>query len=428
MKRLFISTVMVACALLGASAQKVTIKATVKGADAAELALVVKPMNQDGTGESVKATVEGANLEAEVDASAEGFYSFYGKRNGGQLIIPFYLAKNEGVQKMKIEFKDKEILVNKDAENRALSAFNNIYYNRMREYFMNERNMTDEQKTAFVKSYINAGDSIAKHYKCNQTVGEYLRIWAFVSSSAMKSSDIAPQALLDSPVSLYFPSLAPHMIVASLPKGGMDMQLESLNATYKCEPLKQRIAEILLDNYITNFVSTPTTYAQGLDAVTAVVNAYNLSNKHIETFKTRKAPAKGKAFPALAKIVDANGKAVDFSQFHGSYVYIDLWASWCVPCVKEIPYLQELEKALENSPVQFVSISLDRDEAAWKKKMQDLNVHGNQFISKDEVLAETFDVRGIPRFLLFDKDGNVIDSNATRPSDPQTLETLKSLK
>ncbi len=428
MKRLFISTVILACALFSASAQKVTIKADVKGANIADLALVVKPMNIDGTGETVKPTVTESAFEAEVDASAEGFYSLYGKRNGGQLVVPFYLSKNTGVQKLKIEFKDNEILIDKDANNRALSAFNNIYYNRMREYFTNERNMSDEQKTAFVKAYINAGDSIAKRYKCDEKVSEYLKVWAFVTSVTMRNLDVAPQTLLDTPVALYFPSLAPHMIATSLPKGTMSSQLESLNATYKCEPLKKRVAGILLDGYITKFVSTPTTYAQGLDEVTSVVNAYNLSNKYIETFKTRKAPAKGKAFPALAKIVDASGKAVDFSQFHGSYVYIDLWASWCVPCVKEIPYLQELEKALEDHPVHFVSISLDRDEAAWKKKMQDLNVHGNQFISKDEVLAETFDVRGIPRFLLFDKEGNVIDSNATRPSDPQTLETLKALK
>ena len=60
---------------------------------------------------------------------------------------------------------------------------------------------------------------------------------------------------------------------------------------------------------------------------------------------------------------------MDFAQFRGKYVYIDLWASWCVPCCREVPHLQKLEKELENKDVVFLSISIDQNPSAWKKKM-----------------------------------------------------------
>ncbi|MFR1240838.1 MAG: TlpA family protein disulfide reductase [Butyricimonas faecihominis] len=47
---------------------------------------------------------------------------------------------------------------------------------------------------------------------------------------------------------------------------------------------------------------------------------------------------------------------------------VDLWASWCGPCCQEVPYLQKLEKQLKNPAVEFISISLDTNKEAWKKR------------------------------------------------------------
>ncbi len=133
-------------------------------------------------------------------------------------------------------------------------------------------------------------------------------------------------------------------------------------------------------------------------------------------------------FPTNAKVVDVQGNAMSFEQFRGKYVYVDFWASWCGPCCRELPYLQKLEKELQDSEVAVLYISLDRDENSWKKKLAEVNATGNQWIIKDAVIPQTFKIMGIPRFMLFDKEGNVLQFDATRPSDPRTKIVLESLK
>ncbi|KAK9670865.1 Redoxin [Popillia japonica] len=67
---------------------------------------------------------------------------------------------------------------------------------------------------------------------------------------------------------------------------------------------------------------------------------------------------------------DASGKAYSLSYFEGKTVYIDVWATWCAPCRKELPYLKELhEKFKKNKNLVFVSISTDavKDYEKWKK-------------------------------------------------------------
>ena len=113
----------------------------------------------------------------------------------------------------------------------------------------------------------------------------------------------------------------------------------------------------------------------------------------------------------------------------GKYVYIDLWASWCVPCCREVPHLQKLEKELENKDVVFLSISIDQKVEAWKKKMADLQVHGNQWHDSEGTLGKALNVKGIPFFLIYDKEGKLYMYNAPRPSMGLALkELLEGLK
>ena len=55
---------------------------------------------------------------------------------------------------------------------------------------------------------------------------------------------------------------------------------------------------------------------------------------------------------------DRDGNVVDFSAFRGKYVYIDMWASWCVPCLREVPELQKLEKTLKNKKVAAAALEI----------------------------------------------------------------------
>ena len=63
------------------------------------------------------------------------------------------------------------------------------------------------------------------------------------------------------------------------------------------------------------------------------------------------------------------GKLISLKDFKGKVVYVDIWASWCGPCVEEIPYAKKLHSAFQEDKVIFLNVSVDRSREAWKKKL-----------------------------------------------------------
>ena len=108
------------------------------------------------------------------------------------------------------------------------------------------------------------------------------------------------------------------------------------------------------------------------------------------------------------KYLDINGKEVSLSDLKGKYVYIDIWATWCGPCTGELPHLKELEKKMHGKKIVFVSISCDKDKAAWEKMVKEKGLEGVQLHNGgDRAFMDAFGVKYIPRFILLDKEGKV---------------------
>lgn len=129
-------------------------------------------------------------------------------------------------------------------------------------------------------------------------------------------------------------------------------------------------------------------------------------------------------FPENVVLKDLNGNTVDFASFRGKYVYVDIWASWCQPCREEIPHLQALEKSLGRKDVTFVSISVDQNTAAWQKAAKELNLEGNQLNDSQGTVCRALNVRYIPRFMLVDPEGNIINDDAPRPSSVEEVKEM----
>lgn len=122
---------------------------------------------------------------------------------------------------------------------------------------------------------------------------------------------------------------------------------------------------------------------------------------------------------------DINGKNVSLADLRGKYVYIDCWATWCVPCRGELPHLQKLEETFKGMNIAFVSISCDRDKAKWEKMVKDQNMGGIQLWGNEtNEFMEKYRVQSIPRFIFIGPDGRIINPDMTRPSDPKTIEAL----
>ena len=126
---------------------------------------------------------------------------------------------------------------------------------------------------------------------------------------------------------------------------------------------------------------------------------------------------------------DINGKPVNYNSLKGKLVYVDVWATWCDPCVEEIPAMKALQEEYKGKDVVFVSLSVDRDKEEWKKmvaekKMEGLQLHLN-LVTQGEFVTNN-DITSIPRFFLISKDGKIIDIAAPRPSNAKIKELINA--
>jgi thiol-disulfide isomerase/thioredoxin len=126
------------------------------------------------------------------------------------------------------------------------------------------------------------------------------------------------------------------------------------------------------------------------------------------------------------------GGNTSLESLKGKYVYIDVWATWCGPCRGEIPFLQKAEEKYKGKNIAFVSISVDvvKDHDKWKKFVTDKGLGGIQLIADKDWTSDfikSFNINSIPRFILIDPKGNVVDADAARPSNPKLNEQLDGL-
>lgn len=122
----------------------------------------------------------------------------------------------------------------------------------------------------------------------------------------------------------------------------------------------------------------------------------------------------GKAGESIEDIINKN---------KGKLILLDFWASWCQPCREERPFLKELEQEFRDMPVAFIYISLDKEASRWKvaSLVDKLDSrHSFKLINPtDAAFVKSFHIDEIPRYILFDKMGEVISSNAPSPGDPK---------
>jgi thiol-disulfide isomerase/thioredoxin len=124
-----------------------------------------------------------------------------------------------------------------------------------------------------------------------------------------------------------------------------------------------------------------------------------------------------------------DGKQVQLkSLLKGKFTYIDVWATWCGPCCKEIPHLEKLvEKFKGNDKVQFISISTDANADAWKAKLAKDKPQWAQYIltpENDKKFCTDWGIAGIPRFIMIDANGMIFAPDASRPSEEKTANII----
>ncbi|MDZ7900256.1 MAG: TlpA disulfide reductase family protein [Arcicella sp.] len=126
-------------------------------------------------------------------------------------------------------------------------------------------------------------------------------------------------------------------------------------------------------------------------------------------------------------LYDVDKKVFEFKDITSKHkvTYVDFWASWCGPCRGEMPAAQELREAYKGKDVNFVYISLDEDSDDWMGANTKFALPaGHSFVlpnvSASSIPAQ-FAVNSIPRYMLIDSLGNVVNDNAPRPSETEAI-------
>jgi cytochrome c biogenesis protein CcmG/thiol:disulfide interchange protein DsbE len=119
--------------------------------------------------------------------------------------------------------------------------------------------------------------------------------------------------------------------------------------------------------------------------------------------------------------IDGSGK-LDLSQFHGQYVYVDFWASWCGPCKQSFPFMNIMKKQFESKGLTVVGVSVDKDVNDAREFLKE---HPAQFVVAKDIegkCAKEMVVKGMPSSYILGKNGEVLFTHkGFRPSDMEAI-------
>jgi thiol-disulfide isomerase/thioredoxin len=155
--------------------------------------------------------------------------------------------------------------------------------------------------------------------------------------------------------------------------------------------------------------------------VAAKKNLIDLREKYSKVSKNTIAPG--------FSIPDATGKMISLADFKGKVVAIDVWATWCIPCMHSLPYFLKIrDKYKDNPNVVLMSISTDNAESKtkWLNFLKSKNMNGVDLHAGDKsatAFEKAYNITGIPRYILIGKDGKIIEDHAVQASEP-AYETL----
>lgn len=146
-----------------------------------------------------------------------------------------------------------------------------------------------------------------------------------------------------------------------------------------------------------------------------------LADKCAAVYEAFKATRPGSPMPDV-NLTAPDGSKTPLSSLFGKVLYIDFWATWCGPCVKETPAMAALAQRMKDSDdILCISVSTDNTDAPWLAKIEADKPGWPQYrldVKDDKSFSSALNINTIPRFIIVGKDGRIYDADAIRPSDP----------
>lgn len=140
---------------------------------------------------------------------------------------------------------------------------------------------------------------------------------------------------------------------------------------------------------------------------------------------------KGQDFPSFSEKDLLTGQAIELAKFRGKVVLVDFWATWCSPCVKEVPNIKKAYEKYHKDGFEVISVSLDKDVEKCKTFIKDRKMDwhhicdGKSFKAK---LAEKHGISAIPVAVIVDKAGKILTVDARGEEFSKTVAEALGLK
>lgn len=104
---------------------------------------------------------------------------------------------------------------------------------------------------------------------------------------------------------------------------------------------------------------------------------------------------------------DIKNQPISLEKYRNKFVLLVFWASWCGPCIQEIPVIQKIREQYPESKLEIISLSSDTDEDAYLKALKKFNMPWRQAYINDEISTK-YGINGIPELFLIDNNGILI--------------------
>lgn len=186
--------------------------------------------------------------------------------------------------------------------------------------------------------------------------------------------------------------------------------------------IEERIAQNLDNLFGVKLYLSEMSYSATAAEMLAQVEKFSPEMQQLDVVVALKKMAEAKANVEVGKpyidVVQPNmeGEKVALSSVvgEGKYVLLDFWASWCGPCMREVPYLLETYKEYKDKGFEIFGVSFDQDATAWKGAVEskEMNwIHVSELQSFNNEAAEAYAVRSIPSNFLIGPDGTIVAVN-----------------
>jgi len=329
-----------------------------------------------------------------------GAYQYLGTLNEND-----YVKIADSVKKLEFEYLESQKDIDPDFRVLEEASITYNWVNRLDRYELYRRHVTEEKDFEVSENYPDYNRGLNLEDETLLGINDYSAY--LISYYNKKAKDLAQQN--NTAIDITY--------------------LKTLNSEIKSPVIKEKLLYAAARSGISYTESVQDYYDVFMASSTDDVHKEDITEKYKKLIKL----SKGQPSPKFVNYENYNGSKTSLDDLKGKYVYIDVWATWCGPCIREIPSLKEVEKNYHEKNIAFVSLSIDakNDHDKWIEMIKEKELSGIQIFADNNGRSQfitDYGIQGIPRFLLIDPEGNIVNSNAPRPSSSELIELFNELE